>query len=86
MSAGVLLDRDLTEPFFGVMSTWRTCSDLAERGERSQIFLLNFKFILVSSIQFVLNYHLAQLIPINTSGQIAFDLEFLSFVIHTLPS
>ena len=52
----------------------------------SQIFLLPFKFILVGSIQFVLNYHLAQFIPINISGQIAFDLKFLSFMIYTLLS
>ena len=54
-------------------------------GRKSQIFLLPFK-ILPGSIQFSLNYHLAQFVPINTSGQIAFDLKFLTFMIYTLPS
>lgn len=80
MSVGILLDWD----FIGKMSTWKkSCSSLAERGKMSQIFLLPFKFLLVGSIQFVLNYHLAQFLPVNTSGQNAFDLKFLSFMIYT---
>lgn len=54
--------------------------------KRSQIFFLTFKCRLTGSIQFVLNYHLAQFVPINTSGQIAFDLKFFSFMMYTLPS
>jgi hypothetical protein len=40
--------------------------------------------MLVPFSLFVLNYHLAQSIPITTSGQTAFDLEFLAFVMYTL--
>lgn len=69
------------------MSTWKKAfSNLAERGKMNQIFLLLFKFILTGFIQFVLNYYLATFIPINSWGQIAFDLKFLSLVLYTLPS
>lgn len=78
------VSRDLLDwNLFGKMSTWKSVFQYGRK--RSQIFLLPFKF-LPGSIQFALNYHLAQFIPINTSGQIAFDLKFLTFMIYTLPS